>query len=191
VPTRVPTRREQVLDAAIAVLGRDGIRHLTHRAVDAAAGVPAGSTSNYFRTRDALVEAVISRFAERERAAWEEIAAVLRPDTGDRLAAALAAFVRQATTGPDRELTTARYAVFVEAALRPELQPYLHATMAAIRAWAARWLRDVGSALPERDCELLLNQLDGMMLHRLCGAAAAVDPYPELAGLIRKMIPKP
>ncbi|MFC7482775.1 TetR/AcrR family transcriptional regulator [Luedemannella flava] len=55
-------RRDDLLDAAITVLGEGGMRALTHRAVDAAAGLPAGSTSNYFRTRDALLGAVIDRF---------------------------------------------------------------------------------------------------------------------------------
>ncbi len=49
------TRRDDLLDAAICVLGESGIRGLTHRAVDAAAGLPAGSASNLFRTRDALL----------------------------------------------------------------------------------------------------------------------------------------
>ncbi len=56
-------RREELLDAAISVLGERGIHGLSHRAVDAVARLPTGSTSNYFRTRDArhaiLVEAGI------------------------------------------------------------------------------------------------------------------------------------
>ena len=55
-------RQEALLDAAIRVLGSGGPRQLTHRAVDAEAGVPVGSTSNYFRTREALVDAVVARF---------------------------------------------------------------------------------------------------------------------------------
>src|SRR6266487_2562015 len=61
-------RREELLDAAITVLGERGIHALTHRAVDTAAGLPAGSTSNHFRTRDALLDAVVERFAARDRA---------------------------------------------------------------------------------------------------------------------------
>ena len=86
----VTTRRVQVLDAAIAVLGRQGVRGVTHRAVDAAAGVPLGTTSNYFRTRDALFEGVVERFAERERAAFDELAAAAAPSTPQELAALLA-----------------------------------------------------------------------------------------------------
>ena len=67
-------RRDELLDAAICVLGEPGMYGLTHRAVDAAAGLPPGSAANYFRTRDALLNAVVERFAARERANWDDIA---------------------------------------------------------------------------------------------------------------------
>lgn len=176
-------RHVQVLDAAITVLGTSGIRHLTHRAVDTTAGLPAGSTSNYFRTREALLTAVIERFATRDRETWETIANVTRPDTPDKLARALAAYVVQAT-GPDRHLTLARYGLFVEVALRPELQRQLGETTIRIREWGARWLGALGSTDPEGDCQLVLNHLDGLMLHRLAFPDYGGDPYPELARLV-------
>ena len=46
-----PRRRERLLDAAIELVGLQGLTALTHRAVDAAAGVPTGTASNYWRTR--------------------------------------------------------------------------------------------------------------------------------------------
>ncbi|RNL85719.1 TetR/AcrR family transcriptional regulator [Halostreptopolyspora alba] len=48
-------RRRALLDAAIDVLADQGARNLTFRAVDARAGVPTGTTSNYFANRDALL----------------------------------------------------------------------------------------------------------------------------------------
>ena len=59
--TGVPNRRETLLDAAIQVLGERGMRALTHRAVDAEAGVAAGSTANHFPTREGLLEAIVDR----------------------------------------------------------------------------------------------------------------------------------
>ena len=51
-------------DAAIAVLADHGGRGLTHRAVDQAAGLPPGTTSNYARTREALLTLALTRIAE-------------------------------------------------------------------------------------------------------------------------------
>lgn len=50
-----PQRRRRLLDAGIDVLAGQGARGLTFRAVDDAAGVPQGTTSNYFTTREELL----------------------------------------------------------------------------------------------------------------------------------------
>jgi len=61
-------RRTQLADAAIALVAESGMRGLTHRAVDARAGLPPGTTSAYLRTRQALIEAVVARIAELDLA---------------------------------------------------------------------------------------------------------------------------
>ena len=58
------TRRSDLADAAIETLAAAGMRGLTHRAVDRRALLPEGSTSYYFRTRQALLQAVVERLAE-------------------------------------------------------------------------------------------------------------------------------
>src|SRR3954453_8076085 len=104
------SRRDDLLDAAISVLGESGTHGLTHRAVDTAAGLPAGSTSNHFRTRDALLEAVVVRFAARERANWEDLAMGVFPTPPDELARVMVTAAK-AATGTHRTLTLARYAI--------------------------------------------------------------------------------
>jgi AcrR family transcriptional regulator len=73
--------------------------------VDTAVGLPPGSASNHFRTRDALLGAVVERFGARERANWEDIAARVCPTTPQQLAQALAEFAQEAT-GPQRVART-------------------------------------------------------------------------------------
>lgn len=62
----VTSTRTRALDAAIDLLGTEGLRALTHGRVDERAGIPKGSTSNYFRTRAALLSGVVARIVERE-----------------------------------------------------------------------------------------------------------------------------
>ncbi|GHH54364.1 TetR/AcrR family transcriptional regulator [Streptomyces candidus] len=62
---RNPERRTALLDAAIEVLAAEGARGLTFRAVDARAGVPTGTASNYFADRDALLAQTAVRVHER------------------------------------------------------------------------------------------------------------------------------
>lgn len=66
-------RRAVLADAAIDVVAEDGMRALTHRAVDARAGLPTGTTSAYFRTRQALLTALVRRLAELDRVELEAL----------------------------------------------------------------------------------------------------------------------
>lgn len=59
-------RAELVAATAITLLAERGMRGLTHRAVDEAAGLPPGSTSNLARTRSALLELALARLTELE-----------------------------------------------------------------------------------------------------------------------------
>ncbi|WP_399923362.1 TetR/AcrR family transcriptional regulator [Streptomyces kanamyceticus] len=77
-------RRAALVDAAIEVLAREGARGLTFRAVDAEAGVPTGTASNYFGNRDDLLTQAGARVYER-----------LQPSEGE--------VERQRTAEPDKE----------------------------------------------------------------------------------------
>ena len=180
-------RRDQLLDAAIEVIGEHGMRALTHRAVDRAAGVPTGSTSNYFRTSDALLDAVVERFVVRERANFEAIAAAVGPGDPDQLARAVTEFARDAT-GPHRTLTLARYAILVEAAIRPGLRPQLSESGARVNAWFISWMRHAGSQNPERDTPIVMNAYTGFVLHQLARPRPDFDPGDAFHTLIRSLI---
>jgi AcrR family transcriptional regulator len=185
----VTSRRERLLDAAIALLGDHGVRAVTHRAVDAGAGVPAGSASNLFRTRDALFDGIVERFADRERADWEELALRADPRSPAALARTLAELAREATT-TRRTLTLARYGILVESARRPELREKLAAGGGRVNDWFAAWLQLAGSADPARDLDLVANYWTGLVLHELAVPDPAFDPEPRLAALLRSLIPE-
>src|SRR3979409_2718768 len=80
-----PERRKQILDAAIDILCDDGVGGLTHRQVDGRAGVPAGTTSNYFRTRQALLEATAARTVDLHWQRVEGLQSAIGPLTRDGL----------------------------------------------------------------------------------------------------------
>jgi DNA-binding transcriptional regulator YbjK len=184
----VPSREENLLDAAIGILGNQGVRALTHRAVDAAAAVPTGSTANYFKTRDMLINAVVERFAERDRGNWQAIAGFVRPTTVAELAAALVAYVHRAL-GFDRALTVARYSLFVETALRPELQERLAEAARAIRTWGTEWLHAIGSTDPETECTAILDYLDGLIFHQLTFPRPVEQLEAAITQTVRQLCP--
>ncbi|WP_030303769.1 TetR/AcrR family transcriptional regulator [Streptomyces katrae] len=204
-----PDRRTLIADTAIATVASAGLRGLTHRAVDTAAGLPAGSTSYYFRTRTALIEACYRRLAESDLADVDQDAPVLPvPQTGggapeedgeggggqragrDEVAAALANVLhRWMTTGRERQL--ARFELSLEAARNPELRTGLHRAGLGARARAAGILAALGAARPERSAELLVAWTEGVLYDHLAGALAATRPVPtvpELTGTVRRML---
>ena len=129
----------------------------------------------------------MDRFVELELAAWEHIAGAIDVRTVPQLAAALAAFAHDAI-GPKRTLTIARFGILVEAARQPGLQTRLTAAAARIRDAGSVWLRSLGAANPSRDTQIILDQLDGIILHQLAFPNATFDPTPALELLIAAVI---
>src|SRR3954454_18306759 len=69
-------RRAELLDAAIGLIGAHGLDEVTHRAVAAAAGVPAATPSYYFRSKDDLIDERLLLVAVREIARFCECRAM-------------------------------------------------------------------------------------------------------------------
>src|ERR1700761_7493801 len=67
-------RRRDLCDAAIQLLADDGAKGLSHLKVDRKAAVPDGTTSFYFRTRDALLRAVAERLAALDLESLQAVA---------------------------------------------------------------------------------------------------------------------
>ena len=178
VRTPSTSRAELVADAALALLADRGMRGLTHRAVDEAAGLPQGATSNVARTRQALLELAVRRHAEREARvlALEEM-----PDPSgglDALAEALALAVhRSLTRGSD--LLIARYELALEATRRPELRAFYDATGAVFKEQLAAMLTAVGSTEPARHVLSLVAWADGLMFSCAAGSFSAEVPSLE------------
>jgi len=175
-------RRAQVLDGALAVLGDDGTRALTYQATDLRAGVPAGTTSNYFRSRAVLLRDVLAHLLDLDRSDWERF--TQRPvETVDQLAEILADLARQAI-GPGRTRVRARYALFLEAMTHPELAGQLATGRAEILDLGARWLARLDLPDPGERYARLIAHLDGIVLHQLTFPTDPFDPAPGFRALL-------
>src|SRR5215475_1411548 len=164
-------RARQVADAAITVLADHGARGLTHRAVDQAAGLSPGTTSNYARTREALLTLTLTRIAELDLA--EGAARV----AGSGLADDLARMVHQWIIEPGRrQRFLARLELAFEATRRPELRAAYDEMGRGVRTEAARLLAAAGSAHPERDAWTLIAWVEGTAFYALAGAGGAAVP---------------
>jgi DNA-binding transcriptional regulator YbjK len=122
-PPRNVQRRRALTDAAIEVLGTRGIHQLSHRAVDEAASLPAGTTSNYFKTRDELLEAVARRVVELQLAdmAAQETGNTMTEAAGGRSLGELIGSALYMAATSHRTRFLAIYELSLEATRRPAL----------------------------------------------------------------------
>ncbi|ANZ15541.1 transcriptional regulator, TetR family [Streptomyces noursei ATCC 11455] len=183
-------RRDQVLDAAVEVLGVEGARRLTYQAVDRAAGVPTGTTSNYFRNRAALVDGIAEHLLTLERREWEALTAGPAPAGPGELAAAMTAFARHAA-GPGRARTAARWALLLESAVRPGLRAPLGRGRQAVLERSTEWVRRLGSGVPERHGRILVDHLEGVVMRQLAFPDGAFDPAEEMRALVGGLLAGP
>jgi AcrR family transcriptional regulator len=168
-------RRDVLADAAIAVLAEAGMRGLTHRAVDAAAGLAEGTSSYYFRTRAALLQACVDRLAAQTLA---EVPRGGGPSDVDGLVDVSVAIVGRWLTA-DRARLVARWELALESTRRPELGTALRDAGRRIRERVAATLHGLGIADPERRADDLVACLDGLAFDQLAGAG----PERDAAGL--------
>ncbi|MGW7428808.1 TetR/AcrR family transcriptional regulator [Streptomyces sp. NPDC054861] len=174
-------RRTVIADAAITTVARAGLRGLTHRAVDAAADLPAGSTSYYFRNRTALITACYERLLQLD---LQDVGdAEWTPADRGQAAEALAVMLhRWLTTGRERQL--ARIELTIEAARQPSLQGSLADAGRRGRARAAVILAELGARDPESAATLLVAWTEGILHDYLVGAMASVRPAPDARALV-------
>ncbi|WP_240136261.1 TetR/AcrR family transcriptional regulator [Streptomyces sp. MUM 178J] len=168
-------RAELIGDAALELLVERGMRGLTHRAVDAKAGLPQGSTSNHARTRQALLQTAVRRLADREAAALAPQELPVPGDGLDGLTDALALALHRYLTD-HRPLLVCRYELALEATRRPELRSFYDATGSRFREPLRALMAAAGSAEPERHALSLVAWCEGLMFSCAAGSYHAAVP---------------
>jgi DNA-binding transcriptional regulator YbjK len=162
-------RRSELLDAAIHLIGAHGIDGVTHRAVAAAAGVPAASTSYYFRSKDELIHEALRTLAEREIERLRERRAALGEGVADleQTTAALAAWIEDQMSPEGRVAMLAQYQLQLEAARRPEAREILEAWKEGTDELSEAAMRSLGATDVRTAGILLVCAIDGLRLRLL------------------------
>ncbi|WP_223625489.1 TetR/AcrR family transcriptional regulator [Microbacterium sp. EST19A] len=178
------SRRRSIADAGLAVLAKDGSRGLTHRAVDLAAGVPTGTTSNYFRSRDALVAGLVDRIGERLAPAPEDLE---RRAAGTPGPALFADYIRDIVRrlSDDRDVTLALFELRLESSRRPEIAAVLGAWQRAGFDGDVAFNTAAGLPGARREIALFHYAIDGLLLDRL---TTPIDPETPTDDIIDDLV---
>ena len=178
-PERPEGRATEAVDAAIKILGTHGARALTHRAVDRELGAPEGSTSNYFRTRHALLEAVFKQICALDALFIERLAEI---STG--LEPGIESVVQLVTTAVDnwvveplyRQRQRARIEIYLISSGDDELAGVVSAFRDEFRRRLAEVFAHLGVNVDQGGMRLVISLADGMILDELiAGETGLVD----------------
>ncbi|MEU4289854.1 TetR family transcriptional regulator C-terminal domain-containing protein [Kribbella sp. NPDC026596] len=174
-------RQDAIADAAIHLVATRGLRGLTHRAVDAEAGLPPGSTSYYLRTRNALLTACVNRMLTRD------VGGMSTPDGLDvpPLELMVGMTVGLARDRPDDLI--ARYELSLEASRQPELRAAINEGGRQLRALLAQLLDGLGVPDPSEAAWPVAAMMDGLLYDRVAGAGATLSPEAFEAGVRRSV----
>ncbi|NKS17584.1 TetR family transcriptional regulator [Rhodococcus hoagii] len=168
-----PSRRESICEAALDLAAEGGNHAVTHQAIDRRLSLAKGSTSYYFRTRDALVGAAVRRLTERSRAAFAEaygagVGGVSVEGAADLMADQIVLLL----TGRRRDVL-ARYALAVDAADDEELRPALAGCLFSVEK-ATGLLEALGASDPASAAHDLISLLEGLVFDSVYGSRSVL-----------------
>ena len=174
-------RRRQLLEAALHVIADEGLRGLTHRAVDRQAGLPEGSCSAYLRTRSALQQALTDYVAATLVADVDALAERLRgaPPEDGGVEAALDLFLRWLD---QRELLVARLELTMLATRDADLAARLAEHRARLVELVDAIMGSLGKEHSHERAEALVASYDGVLI-----AALLKPPGERRAFLTRSL----
>jgi len=168
----VPDRKILILDTTLAVIAGAGLDGLTHRAVDAAAGLPAGSTSYHFPKKAALLaatadrlEALLGKDCDDLQVGFSERVAAQGMDAAiDYVGVELVAYADR-----ERDLFLARMELTLAAARRPELEGAGERLTAAAQRPIAFFLDLMAGRRADAPVEVCAGLIDGITLRYVTG----------------------
>ncbi|MFB8773389.1 TetR/AcrR family transcriptional regulator [Streptomyces broussonetiae] len=185
-----PERRAALVDAGIEVLARDGARGLTFRAVDAAAGVPVGTASNYFTSREDLLRQIDARVHLRLAPEPEVLAGLMALPRDRSLVTALMHDL-MGRAARDRTGYLALLELRLEATRRPELRASYTESVRGQLEYGMRFHREAGLPGDDTTVAVLYLAMLGLIVEHLTlpGVLDGVLPgtgVPE--GLVERIV---
>lgn len=194
-------RRQQILDAAMRIIVRDGVRGVRHRAVAAEAQVPLSATTYYFKDIEDLLTDTFAQYVERSAAymakLWQNTEVVLheliaRGDGSPAARAQLADEVaKMGTEYVQRQLHNRRDFLLAEQAFRqeallcPRLAELVRLHEQILLRGTCQLLQVVGSRQPQQDAIVLTAIIEQMEYQGLLEAAQPQAEAQMLAILTR------
>lgn len=200
---RSELRRQAILDAAMRIIVREGVRAVRHRAVAAEAEVPLSATTYYFKDINDLITDTFAQFVEHSAAYmakfWSRTQGVLEEMFGrldgspearramaDEIARLAVEYVRYQVLNR-RDHLLAEQAFQQEALLNPRLHELVRAYGQILTQGVVQFFEVLGSQQPQQDAKLLTAIILRMQYEGLLEEVEDLDGEAMLATLRRYM----
>ena len=175
-------RRREVLEAALRVVGRSGVRAATHRAVAAEAGTSLSATTYYFASGEDLLEQAFAHYVDERTG---QLASVLQAAgaTGSLAVAdgedLFAAFVLDELTS-GRLRISAEFRLALEGATNPRMAEQFERLGRSIEDLLTTLLTLADSPNPPLDARVMLSFVRGLELDEVTRKTASSPSEMEL-----------
>lgn len=172
----VEERRDELVDAAIAVVATEGLANATTRRITQHAGVALGAFHYAFSSKSELVAAVMRRIGARMEEAMHAAITGSPATLADAVTEVLTSY--EAFVESDPQMQLARQELTVRALRDPQLRSLVAEQRAQAQAAAVSVLTATGTANGTDVHALasyLVATLDGLVLHRLVDPDGAND----------------
>lgn len=197
-------RRKAILEAALRLAARDGIRGIKHRSVAREAGVPLAATTYYFRDINELISDAFLLFAERASQDIQSFCKTLdlvldnqppedlarnspqRHLLARRLAAIANAFLESHVGEEGRDRILVEQVFLIEALREPHLAELARRHRQQWIEGLEHVLKRLESPQPRQDAALVIDLAFGMGYDQLLGLPGS-DPLPLRDGVNRML----
>ncbi|GAA0948774.1 TetR/AcrR family transcriptional regulator [Nonomuraea longicatena] len=146
--------KQELIEATVRIVARDGVAGVSHRAVAREAGQPPTAAAYHFSSIDDLLTAALTRCMQEDAARMRALAASEHVSLRE-----LAELMCRLRTRPDQLL--AAYELYLLAVRRPELRAATQDWLDAVTEFGARHTTD-----PVR-LRLLAAAMDGLLMQAL------------------------
>jgi DNA-binding transcriptional regulator YbjK len=177
-------RIDEILRATLDVVRREGLGAVTHRTVSEVSGVPLGSLTYYFASKQELLRAALALYVAEDVARLREVAEELAATgaTGEEVVARFTDVLEAEATGG-----VAQFELYLEASRDPVLRETAIESLRAYAQVAEMGLRAAGVPEAEAGAAVIVATIDGLGLQRIAAGDEAPAIGPALTRLWRAL----
>jgi DNA-binding transcriptional regulator YbjK len=190
VPPSVPQaeqRRRGILEAVLRIVAEGGVDAVTHRRVAAEAGVPLGSTTYYFRSRDELVLEAFRLYVAGNTAMYADLERSAGSDTLESLVDLLVTATQRQFE--DGAMLLAEYELILFAARNPEFAREYRTWQRTHAMHLTERLERLGFPRPLAAADTVIAAMRGFELDRLArGETSFTDLRQRVHALLSGLL---